>query len=230
MRKYKHLFFDLDRTLWDFEKNSVKALEIIFEKRELDTIFPDFNHFIKTYKGHNEHLWDLYKQRKIKKEELRNERFLLTLRDFGVHDPILAEHMGDDYVELSPLQTVLFPDTIEVLNKLKSKYQMYIITNGFVEVQYKKLKNSGLEQYFERVITSEEARASKPNPEIFHAALSAANAKKTESLMIGDDLENDILGAKKFGLDQVYFNPNKESHQENVTFEINKLKQLTEIL
>ncbi len=230
MKKYKHLFFDLDRTLWDFEKNSVKVLETIFEKRELDKVFPDFNTFVKIYKAHNEHLWDLYKLRKIKKEELRNERFLLTLKDFGVNDAILAEHMGDDYVELSPLQTILFPDTIAVLDNLKAKYQLYVITNGFVEVQYKKLKNSGLDSYFDRVITSEEAKASKPKPEIFHAALSAANAKKTESLMIGDDLENDILGAKKFGLDQVYFNPSKENHQEIVTFEISKLKELIEIL
>ncbi len=230
MEKYKHLFFDLDRTLWDFEKNSIKAFEIIFDKRDLTKIFPSFDKFIKSYKIHNERLWDLYKLRKIKKEELRNERFLLTLKEFGVNDALLAEQIGDDYVELSPLQTVLFPNTLEVLDYLKSKYQMYIITNGFVEVQYKKLKKSGLESYFERVITSEEAKASKPNPEIFHAAISAANAKKIESLMIGDDLENDILGAKKFGLDQVYFNPNKKSHQENVTFEISKLKQLTEFL
>lgn len=230
MKIYKHLFFDLDRTLWDFEINSVKALKLIFDKRDLHQVFPDFDAFIKTYKDHNERLWGLYKLRKIRKDELRDERFRLTLKDFGLDDAKLAEQIGNDYVELSPMQTVLFPDTIEVLDYLSAKYKMHIITNGFVEVQYKKLRISGLEKYFERVTTSEEAKASKPKPGIFRAALSSANAKKTESLMIGDDLENDILGAKKFGIDQVFFNPNSSNHNESVTFEIQGLKQLTDIL
>lgn len=230
MKKYQHIFFDLDRTLWDFEVNSVKTLKTIFEKRNLHQIFPDFNAFIDTYKVHNEALWDLYKLRKIKKAELRDQRFLLTLQDFGVNDPILAEKIGDDYIAISPTQTDLFPNTIEVLDYLSTKYKMYIITNGFVEVQYKKLKYSGLDKYFDRVTTSEEAKASKPKPGIFRAALSAANAKKTESLMIGDDLANDILGAKKFGIDQVFFNPNSMEHQENPSYEITELKALMTLL
>lgn len=230
MRNYKHLFFDLDRTLWDFEKNSIITLRTIFENRNLHQIFPDFDSFIKTYKAHNERLWDLYKVRKIRKDELRNQRFLLTLNDFGVTDEKLAEQIGDDYIDISPTQTVLFPNTVEVLDYLKPKYKMHIITNGFVEVQYKKLRNCGLEKYFERVTTSEEAKASKPKAEIFQVALKSVNAKKIESLMIGDDLQNDILGAKKFGIDQVYFNPEQEKHLENLTFEIQELKQLTNFL
>ena len=230
MKQYKHLFFDLDRTLWDFEKNSIITLRSIFDKRKLDKIFPDFNIFVSTYEAHNERLWDLYKLRKIRKDELRNERFLLTLKDFGIDDPKLAEQIGDDYVELSPMQTVLFPNTIEVLDYLSTKYKMHIITNGFVEVQYKKLKNCGLEKYFERVTTSEEAKSSKPKPEIFQVALKSVNAKKTESLMIGDDLENDILGAKKFGIDQVFFNPDSEKHSETISFEIKNLNELTTFL
>ncbi len=230
MKTYKHLFFDLDRTLWDFENNSIKAFEIIFEKRALHKIFPDFKTFVSVYKAHNKHLWDLYKLRKIKKEELRNQRFLLTLQDFGVNNIQLAEQIGDDYVELSPLQTGLFPNTIDVLDYLKGKYQMHIITNGFVEVQYKKLDNCGLRPYFIHIITSEEAKSAKPKPGIFHAAISAANAKKAESLMIGDDLETDILGAKKFGIDQVFFNPEAHKHEQEVTFEITELKQLIEFL
>jgi len=230
LKQYKHLFFDLDRTLWDFEKNSIITLRSIFDKRKLDKIFPDFDIFVSTYKAHNERLWDLYKLRKIRKDELRNERFLLTLKDFGIDDPKLAEQIGDDYVELSPMQTVLFPNTIEVLDYLSTKYKMHIITNGFVEVQYKKLKNCGLEKYFERVTTSEEAKSSKPKPEIFQVALKSVNAKKTESLMIGDDLENDILGAKKFGIDQVFFNPDSEKHSETISFEIKNLNELTTFL
>ena len=230
MKTYKHLFFDLDRTLWDFEKNSVEAFKIIFQKRKLDKIFPDFDTFIKTYKAHNERLWDLYRLRQITKTELRNSRFLLTLKDFGVNDVELAERIGDDYIEISPMQTGLFPQTIETLDYLAQKYQMHIITNGFVEVQYKKLDNSGLRKYFTHIITSEEAKASKPKPEIFHAAISAANAKKKESLMIGDDLQNDILGAKSYGIDQVYFNSNSEKHSEDLTFEIQELKVLMNLL
>lgn len=230
MKRYRHLFFDLDRTLWDFEVNSVKTLKTIFDKRNLHQIFPDFDAFINTYKMHNEALWDLYKLRKIKKAELRDQRFLFTLQDFGVNNPVLAEQIGDDYIEISPTQTGLFPNTIEVLDYLSSKYKLYIITNGFVEVQYKKLKFSGLDKYFDRVTTSEEAKASKPKPGIFHAALSAANAKKTESLMIGDDLANDILGAKKFGIDQVFFNPHSTEHKENPSYEITELKELMALL
>jgi len=230
LNKYKHLFFDLDRTLWDFEINSVKTLKLIYKSRKLDRIFPDFESFIDRYKDHNKRLWDLYKQRKIKKDELSNKRFWLALNDFGTDDPQLAEKIAQDYIELSPQQTTLFPNTIEVLDYLKSRYKMYIITNGFVEVQYKKLRNCGLMQYFTHITTSEEAKASKPNPEIFHSAISAANAKKTESLMIGDDLGADILGAKNFGIDQVYFNPEAHQHKEHITFEINTLKELMDIL
>jgi len=230
LKTYKHLFFDLDRTLWDFENNSVATFKIIFKKRDLQTIFPDFDTFINTYKVHNENLWELYRLRQITKTELRNSRFQLTLKDFGVDNPILAEQIGDDYVEISPLQTALFPKTLETLDYLSKKYEMHIITNGFVEVQYKKLEHSGLRKYFKHIITSEEAKASKPKPEIFHAAISAANARKKDSLMIGDDLKNDILGAKNYGLDQVFFNPTQNKHQENITFEITEIAQLTTIL
>jgi putative hydrolase of the HAD superfamily len=228
--KYKHLFFDLDRTLWDFETNSIQAFKAIFEKRNLSEIFPDFDTFVKTYKHHNEKLWEQYRLGEIKKDELRNNRFLLTLKDFGCEDAELAKTIGDDYVELSPQQTTLFPGTIETLEYLSPKYKMHIITNGFVEVQYKKLRNSKLEKYFDKIITSEEAKASKPKPGIFHAALSSANAKKAECLMIGDDLKNDIIGARDYGFDQVFFNPHKNEHQEKVSYEVESIPALREIL
>ncbi len=229
-KKYKHLFFDLDRTLWDFETNSIQAFKVIFEKRHLSTIFPDFDAFVNTYKHHNEALWELYRLGQIKKDELRNDRFLLTLKDFGCEDKQLAQTIGDDYVMLSPEQTTLFPGTIETLEYLLPKYKMHIITNGFVEVQYKKLRNAKLDKYFDKVITSEEAKASKPKPGIFHAALSAANAKKSECLMIGDDLKNDIIGARNYGFDQVFFNPHQNQHKEKVSYEINCISQLKTIL
>jgi len=229
--KYKHLFFDLDRTLWDFEKNSVLTFQDIFAKHDLNRVFPDFDTFLNTYKRHNEHLWTLYRDGQIQKDELRNKRFELTLDEFGVQDERLAENIGDDYVSISPTKKGLFPYTHEVLRYLKEKkYKLYIITNGFKEVQYVKLNNCDLMPYFDRIITSEEAGYTKPKPGIFAHSLSSVNALKKESLMIGDDLAADIKGAKDFGIDQVFFNPLKLDVDIHATYEISELIQLKDIL
>ena len=229
-KKYKHLFFDLDRTLWDFETNSKITLQTIYKNRKLDRFFSSYDDFFEKYHTNNVKMWEDYKLRKITKNELKVQRFALTLENEGFADDVLAEQIAEDYVVLSPEQTTLFPYAIESLKYLHQKYKLHIITNGFVEVQYKKLRNTKLDVFFDRVTTSEEAKASKPNPEIFHNALSAANAKKTESLMIGDDWKSDILGAQKWGIDQVFFNPNKQKVDGKATFEIQSLAQLQEIL
>lgn len=231
MKDIKFIFFDLDRTLWDFEKNSVVTFSDIFEKYNLSEIFPDFDTFIEKYKYHNENLWAKYRLGEIKKDELRNKRFLLTLEEFGVSDEELAIKMGDDYINISPTKTELFPYTIEVLEYLHKKYTLAIITNGFKEVQYTKLKNCNLEKYFKKVVCSEDVGRQKPHPEIFHYSLSSLNARKQESLMIGDDYEVDILGANSFGFKSVFFNPNKNEVKilPNIQ-EISSLKQLLDIL
>jgi len=226
-----HIFFDLDRTLWDFDKNSQDTLKQLVKKFELKSRGIDNpENFINKYKIHNEKLWDLYRVDKITKEELRTKRFRLVLEEYGINDNQLAEDFGMEYIKESPLKTRLFPFAIDVLTYLHKKYTLHIITNGFQEVQHIKLEQSNLTPYFKTIITSEQVGVKKPNPQIFEFSLNNAGAKAEESIMIGDDLEVDIIGAKIFGMEQVYFNPKKEKHQEQLTFEIDSLSQLMEIL
>jgi len=229
--KYKHLFFDLDRTLWDFEENSKQALTELFEEFELQArLKTDVDSFIASYKNYNELLWDEYRRGEIEKDYLRSARFLLTLKHFGISSISLAEQLGFFYVSKSPEKTGLFPNTIDMLKALQNQFSLHIITNGFDEVQHIKLKQSGLSPYFEHVVTSEHAGVKKPDPAIFEFALVSSSASTHESLMIGDDLPVDLLGAKHVGIDQAYFNPTKKSHREEVTFEYQDHLQLVEWL
>jgi len=230
MQKYLHIFFDLDKTLWDFKANSIETLKDIYEKYNLGDYTSNFENFYDSYFVHNENLWNEYREGKITKQILRYKRFSLTLSDFGINSYKLANQMGDDYVLISPQKKLLFPYSIEILNYLKDKYALYIITNGFKEVQITKLKNCNLYDFFDKIFISEEIGAQKPNPKIFKHAINTVNAKKDESIMIGDDLIVDILGAKNFGIDQVFFNPSKQTHNESITFEINSLIELKDIL
>lgn len=228
---YQDIFFDLDHTLWDFETNSLETLNEIFEKYVLKaTGIPDAKAFVEVYHNHNHRLWSDYRQGKIEKEELRVQRFELCLNDFGINDPGLAEAIANDYVSISPTKTNLFPHVHEILAYLKSKYRLHIITNGFVEVQYTKLEHSGLRSYFTEVITSEEAGANKPDPVIFHYAMKRANATAETSLMIGDNEEVDIVGARLAGLDQVLFDFADEQQDSVATYRISSLAQLADFL
>tara|TARA_A200000113_G_scaffold57051_1_gene48230 strand:+ start:1031 stop:1723 length:693 start_codon:yes stop_codon:yes gene_type:complete len=229
---YKHLFFDLDRTLWDFEKNSHEVLLELYQYYDLlNKGIVDSKVFIERYKYHNEKLWDLYRQNKIEKDKLRNERFKITLDEFGINSPELAANLGEDYVAHCPKKTNLFPYVHSTLNYLKERYALHIITNGFEEVQYQKLENSNLIDYFEQIITSEQVGFKKPSQQIFKFSMLKAFAKPSDSLMIGDDLHADILGAKNIGMAQVFFNPLKHEHANSeITYEINCLSELEEIL
>ncbi len=230
MKTYEHIYFDLDRTIWDFDKNAIDTFKDIYTQYELDKIFNRFENFYNTYVKHNDKLWSDYREGKIEKSVLSYKRFWLTLNEFGIDDEELARRIAHDYITISPTKKELFPHAHETLDYLQKKYKLYVITNGFNEVQFTKLRNSNLDKYFEKVFTSEDAGAQKPNPVIFEHALAKVNADKDQSLMIGDDLQVDILGAKAFGLDQVYFNPFKKDHSEEITHEINSLKELQEIL
>ena len=229
--KYQHIFFDLDRTLWDFDKNSIKTLEQLFRDFGLKDHFGTFLFFKNRYEHHNKKLWIAYYQNRIEKEVLVYRRFHLTLKEAGLDDIELAKEIAADFIELSPLQTETFPHTHDCLEYLKSKnYQLHIITNGFNEVQGRKLQNSKLEHFFSHVITSENAGANKPHPQIFEFALNLTGAQLEKSVMIGDDLTTDIKGAREIGMDHIYFNPKKKSHQENTNHEIQSLKELIGIL
>jgi putative hydrolase of the HAD superfamily len=228
--KYKHIFFDLDRTLWDFDQNMRLTLQEIYNRHNLGSAFANYESFHNSFVGHNERLWDYYRKGNMKKEILRFKRFDLTLRDAGIKNEFLAQTIGEEYITESPMKTTLIPYTIETLEYLHTKYNLHIITNGFNEVQFTKLKLCGIEKYFQKVITSEMSGFHKPRPEAFSHPLSVVNAKKQESLMVGDDLEIDVLGAKNFGMDQVFYNPEGIAHSESVTYEIKSLKGLIDIL
>ncbi len=228
--KYKHIFFDLDRTLWDFEENSNETLLELCNKYNIASRgISDYNEFITKYKLHNEHLWALYRENKISQKKLRSQRFHNTLLDFGIDDFKLSEKIGLDYIEICPKKTKLFPYVLEVLNYLKHKYYLHIITNGFEKTQLIKLKCSALMPFFLNIITSEKIGFKKPNPKIFEYALQKSQAIKSESIYVGDDLEVDILGCQNFGIDGIFFNPQKTPHKEKVTYEISSLSQLLEI-
>lgn len=231
-KNYRHLFFDLDHTLWDFATNSRAALHELFHEYGLaDRGLTDFDTFYSTYVTVNDRYWSLYRAGKMGKKTLRKIRFSTTLQRFGIEDEYLGEKFSQGYIDRSPYQTALFPDCHDTLSYLKDKgYVMHVITNGFEEVQHIKLRESGLEQYFIEIITSEGVQARKPDPRIFAHAFERTGAAPSESLMIGDNLEADVAGALRSGMDAVYFNPEGVPHQDQVTLEIKGLKELVEVL
>jgi putative hydrolase of the HAD superfamily len=223
----RHLFFDLDRTLWDFDENSKQALIQLFSEAQLQHYSLDFEDFHSHYVEINAKLWQAYGNKEITKEHLRNERFRKTLEKWKLHDDKLVRHFSDGYVEISPKQTQLFPNTLETLEELRQNgYIMHIITNGFKEVQYTKLENCKLRSYFDIIVCSEEIGINKPAPEIFHFSMNKAQTKPENSTMIGDDYEVDILGAERVGMKTYHFNPQIKESQVKHHNQITNLKQL----
>lgn len=205
---YKHLFFDLDHTLWDFEANSRQTLEELYHAHDLyNRGVADFDQFHKNYLVHNDKLWARYRNGFIKVDELRWKRMWLSLLDFKIADEPLARQMGVDFLDSLPTRTLLFPYTIEILEYLKARgYILHLITNGFEKTQHSKLEHSGLRSYFVEVITSEGSNSLKPHKAIFDYAFSKTGALPSESIMIGDTMDVDILGAMNAGIDQVHVN------------------------
>lgn len=231
LKKYKHIFFDLDRTLWDFDAAAEVAFERIYEQYNLKSLgIPSAHEFHEVYHPLNERLWELYREDKITKADLNRTRFLKPLEHYGIHDVELADHLSEDYVYWSPRIVRLVPGTMELLEYLKPKYHLHLITNGFEEVQDTKLTLSGMKPYFETLTVSEEVGVKKPNPEIFQYALRKAHATAEESLMIGDEMDVDIDGARAAGIDTVLFNPRGEKIEGTRTFEVRNLLEIKQIL
>lgn len=226
--KYKHLFFDLDHTLWDFEANSRQTLFDLYHSMQLASKgVHDFELFHKNYLIHNDKLWDRYRKGFVKVDELRWKRMWLTLLDFKIADESFAREMGVIFLDLLPTRKILFPYTIEILNYLANKkYKLHLITNGFEKTQHSKLKNSGLDKYFTEVITSEGSNSLKPHKEIFDFAFQKSGARPEESIMIGDSLEVDIQGAMNAGIDQVYVNHINATASIQPTYTVYSLKEL----
>ncbi len=229
---YKTVFIDLDDTIWDFHANAKSSLHEIFVKRNFDRYFRNFEHYFDIYAKRNLELWDDYGKGIITKDELSLERFLHPLKQVGIADAQLATEIGKEYLDLLPTRTELVPFARELLDYLHAKYPLTIVSNGFIEVQYRKLKACNLEQYFSHVVLSEAAGALKPDKQIFEYALQLNNTTAAETIMIGDSFEADIRGAQNAGIDQIFFNLNNEVSEKfnSATYQIHRLEEILEIL
>jgi putative hydrolase of the HAD superfamily len=230
-QKYNHIFFDLDHTIWDFDKNAEEALhELYIIHRLKDIGLNSADVFIETYTRNNHRLWAEYHTGKITKETLRESRFRQTFLDLGVPPDIIPAGFEDAYVRLCPIKTNLFPHAHETLQYLQTRYTLHLISNGFKESQDIKINNTGIGKYFKHVIISEIVGFNKPDKAIFEHALHVAGATKSESLMIGDSIEADIRGAMGFGMDAIYFNPLNLQRPNDVPMQITHLRDLTLLL
>ena len=210
----KDIFFDLDHTLWDFDKNSMLAFKRVFKKFKI-TI--EFDAFLKIYEPINVEYWKKYREDKVSKENLRRGRLIDSFIFFDlIYTTEKIDEIADAYIQELPFDNHLFEGAVEILDYLILKYKLHIITNGFEEVQHKKLKNSGIDHYFSTVTTSEEVGLKKPNPKVFLTALNKANSLPTQSVMIGDSLEADILGANNIGMQTIFYNYRNESISKKI--------------
>ncbi len=230
MSRYRHIFFDLDHTLWDFDTNSKETLIELYAIYGLESYGFDVNEFIEGFIRVNHQLWDQFNRKKLTRDELRNRRFTRLFEEISPLNPIPPNDLSEDYISNCPNRPNVIPGTHETLEYLKQKYLLHIITNGFHEIQFTKLKSSKIDHYFTHVVTSKESGAAKPDREAFEFILKKAGAVPNECVMVGDDLLADMNGARMAGIDQVYFNPKKTSHTDSVTFEITDLRELMSIL
>ncbi|MBN1416707.1 MAG: YjjG family noncanonical pyrimidine nucleotidase [Bacteroidales bacterium] len=229
-KHYKHIFFDLDNTLWDYKTNMKETFAEIVRELNLKQIQLQFDEFVKRFEKTNDQYWIAYRKGLISKDFLRRKRFSDTLESLGIYDELIVDQIADLYHQRVSRKANLFPGVHETLAYLKEKYKLYIITNGFVEIQTNKLESAELSWYFDRIFMAEATGYRKPDKRFFQYALSSVNAKKDESIMVGDDPEADILGARDTGIDQVFFNPAGIIHKVSTTYEIRFIEELKKIL
>jgi putative hydrolase of the HAD superfamily len=223
----KHIFFDLDHTIWDFDRNAEETLHELYEVYQLNNLgLRSAAEFIVKYTENNHSLWAQYHLGLISKDLLRAERFRKTFIELGVHPELVPHEFEEDYVKISPTKTNLFEGAQKVLAYLQKKYTLHIISNGFKETTLTKMDLSGLNPYFKNVIISEEVGVNKPDKAVFEYALQKARANKEESIMIGDSLEADIYGAQNFGMKAIFFNPMKKEKPADVPEQITHLEEL----
>jgi putative hydrolase of the HAD superfamily len=230
-RKYQHLFFDLDHTIWDFEMNSKETLAELYDQNNLvQKGITDFELFFARYNEHNNRLWDRYHKGFIKQDELKWKRMWLTLLDYKIADEPLSRQMGQEFLTILPNKTNLFPYTFEILDYLTERqYDLHLITNGFEATQRKKLANSKLDSYFKEMITSETSNSLKPHKDIFDYAFAKTKALPEKSIMIGDNLEADIQGGINAGIDTMFVNHINVQPHIKATYEVTHLKMLENI-
>jgi len=226
MDDIRDIFFDLDHTIWDFDANSKLALQELFFEFDLTKRGVDFDAFMKEYYEVNDIYWARYRNNEIQRQELRIGRFIDAFANLDVRiDFDFADQFAGRYLELSPYKTNLFPNAIEVLTYLQSKFNLHIITNGFEEVQFIKLKHSNLKQFFKTVVCAEEVGEKKPHPSVFQYALDKSGANPKQAVMVGDSLQADVQGALDVGMHAIYFNP----EMVDITADYKQIQDLAEL-
>ncbi|MFN3939644.1 MAG: YjjG family noncanonical pyrimidine nucleotidase [Chitinophagales bacterium] len=227
----RHIFFDLDNTLWDFNTNSKTIIQRMYNAFNLSQEgVAHFELYFNAYKTQNEYLWNAYREGNKTKEEVRFERFYTSLYQFGIDNKTLAFAMADYYINNTRQLKVLLPGAVETLQYLRSKYLLHVITNGFEEVQLFKIKNCGLAKFFDTITTAENAHALKPDKKIFDTALQSANAKAHESVYIGDSPEADGKGALNAGMHFIWFNHEQTLNTHGFTRQVGRLRELSSFL
>ncbi len=229
--QYKHLFFDWDHTLWDFETNSERSLTSIYYEFDLRRFgLQSPQHFIDTYKPLNKKLWTEFREGKIDAQTVKIKRFQECLKQFSLTDLELIRQIKSFYLEELPKGGDLMPNVEESLELLSKQYTLHIVTNGFLEVTQQKIQHSSIAKLFTTILSAEEVGVLKPNKKVFEEAFKRANATAKNSLFIGDNLIADIQGPKRVGMHQVFYNPNRQSHSESPTYEISDIKELIDLL
>lgn len=228
---YKNLFFDLDDTIWAFSLNARDTYEEMYHKYKYDRFFDSFEHYYTLYNRRNLELWAEYANGQVTKDELNRQRYFYPLEAVGAGDVDLARAYEKDALSTIPTKSKLMPHAREILEYLSPKYNLYILSNGFKELQFRKMQSSNIDKYFKKIVLSDDIGVLKPWPEIFHFALSATQSELRESLMIGDSWENDITGAAKVGMHQVFYNPSRYTALPfTPTYQIADLKELMDLL
>ncbi len=231
MKMYKHIFLDFDDTVYDTRRNADEALEELYQHFRLDAYFDDFRTFSESYWKKNHEVWALYSQGKIQRRQLIIERFLYPLQQAGTGDEKMALELNEWFLERTSQKSALIEGALDLLEYLHGKYKLHILSNGFTEVQFKKLKSAGVEHYFDQVILSEQAGVNKPDPRIFDFALEKTGARREEVIMIGDNYDTDITGAIRSRIDQLFFNQNERFRPDvPPTYEVKRLAEIQCIL
>ncbi len=230
MKQYRHIFFDLDHTLWDYDKNTQEAIQELFVLYQLDklNLFTS-EEFLANFFEINNYLWDRYNHGMIGQAELRQSRFNLIFNKLGVHNGDIPLDIDNKFIEICPAKPHLLPHAMSTLDYLSKKYRLHIITNGFDDVQFRKLKSAAIDGYFEEIVTSENSGFRKPERGIFDYAMNKAGASRNDAIFVGDNPDTDVVGAINAEMDFVYYNPAKRPHDISIKYEIDCLSQLLDI-
>ena len=230
--KYKSLFFDLDDTLWDTYHNNKECLEDIFSDYDFGRHYTSFVEFFNMYMPYNELLWAKYRNHEIDRRTLILERWLYVLRPMGIDSIEYTLKLNNDFLRRTTKKTKTIDGTFDLLEYLHPKYRLFILSNGFREVQTLKMQNSGLSPYFEKIILSEDVSIQKPHKEIFDFALKNTNSRRAESLMIGVSYEADIVGAQSAKIDQMWLHTGNANPKCNTppTYTVSSLYEIKETL